>query len=291
MDADAQRELLPQPHHVEGLTKPDAAPGFDWGDEFKGRRVVVTGAAGVYGRWFARAFAEAGAVLCLTDADAGALDQVARELDVASRGGLARACDLLDAGAIAALAAAVGAAWRAPDILVNNAGVYPSGFLLDVDEREWDRILGVNLRAPFLLTRAFAKLMIAAGVKGAIVNVSSGAAHKMRRTVVPYCLSKTALDRLTKGFALELAEFGIRVNAIEPGFAAGSTASKLAPAHVEATMAQIPLGRPADARDATDAAMFLCSSRAAYVTGATLAVDGGIGAGTMPVYQDKRRPG
>jgi 3-oxoacyl-[acyl-carrier protein] reductase len=266
-------------------------PGFEWGDEFAGAKVVLTGAAGVYGRWIARAFTEAGARLCLTDADAGALAALARELGVEAKGGLARAVDLLDAGGVDAFAASVGAAWRAPDVLINNAGIYPSGFLVDIDADEWDRILGVNLRAPFLLARAFARQMIGAGVRGAIVNVSSGASRKMRRSVVPYCLSKTALDRLTKGFALELAEFGIRVNAIEPGFAAGSTASPLAPAHVEATLAQIPLGRASGPRDAADAIMYLCSSRAGYVTGATLGVDGGIGAGTLAVYQDKRRPG
>jgi NAD(P)-dependent dehydrogenase (short-subunit alcohol dehydrogenase family) len=130
----------------------------------------------------------------------------------------------------------------APDIVVNNAGVYPSGFLIDIDAAEWDRIFGVNLRAPFLISRGFAKQMIAARQPGSIINISSGAARKMRRTVAPYCVSKTALDRLTKGFALELAEFGIRVNAVEPGFAPGSMSSPLTPAHVEATLGQIPLG-------------------------------------------------
>ena len=134
--------------------------------------------------------------------------------------------------------------WGAADILVNNAGVYPSGFLLDIDVAEWDRIFDINLRAPFLLTRGLAKQMIAAQARGSIINISSGASRKMRRTVVPYCTSKTALDRLTKGFAIELAEFGIRVNAVEPGFVAGSTVSLLTDEHVEATSAVDP-ARPA----------------------------------------------
>src|SRR5262249_15335948 len=156
-------------------------------------------------------------------------------------GGFVHATELTDAASIDGLVEAVGTAWGAADIAINNAGVYPSGFLIDIDAAEWDRVFGVNLRAPLLISRGLAKQMIAARRPGSIVNISSGAARKMRRTVTPYCVSKTALDRLTKGFALELAEFGIRVNAVEPGFAPGSTSSPLTSAHVEATFGQIPL--------------------------------------------------
>ena len=112
---------------------------------------------------------------------------------------------------------------------------------------EFDRIFDINLRAPFILTRRIATQMIQKKVKGSIINISSGASRKMRSTVVPYCTSKTALDRLTKGFAVELAEFGIRVNALEPGFAPGSTVSELTDAHVRNTVAAIPLGTAGDA--------------------------------------------
>jgi 3-oxoacyl-[acyl-carrier protein] reductase len=265
--------------------------GMEWGNEFAGRRVVLTGACGVFGRWIAQAFAGAGARLCLSDRQAGPLAELARTLDLAKSGGLTHVTDLADATSIDDLVSTVGKAWGTADLVINNAGIYPSGFLLDVDAAEWDRIMDVNLRAPFLVSRGFAKLMIAAKVKGSIVNISSGASRKMRRTVAPYCLSKTALDRLTKGFAIELAEFGIRVNAVEPGFAPGSTASPLTQGHVEATLAQIPLGRGSSPTDAPDAIMFLASSKAAYITGATLAVDGGNSIGSLAVYQDKKHPG
>jgi 3-oxoacyl-[acyl-carrier protein] reductase len=130
--------------------------------------------------------------------------------------------------------------------------------------------------------------MIAAGRTGSILNVSSGAARKMRATVVPYCVSKTALDRLTKGLALELATHGIRVNALEPGFAPGSVASPLPDAHVQATLAQIPLARASTARDVVDAALFLASDLAGFVTGTSLAVDGGNSIGSLVVHQDKK---
>ncbi len=268
--------------------------GFDatsWGDEFRGRKIVLTGACGVLGRWIADALSRVGARLCLSDHDERALRELAAELGIAGQGGLTHATELREASSIEALVAAVGAAWAAPEIVINNAGVYPSGFLIDVDAAEWDRIMGVNLRAPFLISRGFAKQMIAARQPGNIINISSGAARKMRRTVAPYCISKTALDRLTKGFALELAEFGIRVNAVEPGFAPGSTASPLTPAHVEATLGQIPLGRGTTQADVANAILYLCSTKAGYVTGATLSVDGGNSIGSLAVYQDKKRPG
>src|SRR5262245_48909661 len=249
--------------------------GLEWGDEFSGRKVVLTGACGVFGHWIAEAFAKAGARLCLSDMRGDALAKMAGELGLAKNGGMTHVTNLADSASIDDLVAAVGKAWGAPDIVINNAGVYQSGFLIDIDASEWDRIFDTNVRAPFLVSRGFAKLMIAAKVKGNIVNISSGAARRMRRTVVPYCTSKTALDRLTKGFAIELAEFGIRVNAVEPGFAAGSTASPLTEEHVKMTIAGNPMQRPSDPEDAPNAIMFVCSSKASYVTGATLSVDGG----------------
>jgi len=263
----------------------------DWGDEFRGRKVVLTGACGVIGGWIAESFARAGARLCLSDQRGDALAALAKTHGLAAKGGMTHVTDLTDSASIDDLVAKVKAAWGAPDIVINNAGVYPSGFLIDIDAAEWDRIFDVNLRAPFLVARGFAKLMIAAKVKGNIINISSGAARRMRRSVVPYCTSKTALDRLTKGFAIELAAFGIRVNAVEPGFAPGSTASPLTAAHVEATTAGIPMGRASAPEDAPNAIMFLCSDKASYMTGATLSVDGGNSIGSLMVYQDKKEPG
>lgn len=255
--------------------------------DFAGQGVVVTGACGIYGSWIADAFARAGARLCLVDRDPAALQQRLVAAGGAD-GSFVAAVDLTDDTELHGLAETLRARWGAPDILVNNAGVYPSGFLLDIDAAEWDRILDINLRVPFLLTQAVAKLMIGAGRGGNVINISSGAAHRMRRSVVPYCLSKTALDRLTKGYALELAPYGIRVNAVEPGFAPGSTASPLTEAHVASTQAGIPLGRVSGPDDAASAVLYLCSDAAAYITGAALAVDGGNSIGSLVVHQDKK---
>ena len=153
-------------------------------DRFDGKGVVVTGAAGIYGRWIAAAFARAGAKLCLTDRDQPTVEALLQTLG-AAEGSLAIAADLTQGPSIDHLVSGIAAAWGAPDVLVNNAGVYPSGFLLDIDAAEWDRIMDLNLRAPFLLTQGIAKLMVGAKRPGAIVNISSGASRKMRRSVVP----------------------------------------------------------------------------------------------------------
>ncbi len=257
--------------------------------DFTGQGVVVTGALGIYGTWIADAFARAGATLCLTDRDAARLD-ARLAASGAAAGSFAHPANLTDDAALAGLLAAVSERWGAADILVNNAGVYPSGFLLDIDAAEWDRIMDLNVRVPFLLTQGITKQMIATGRKGSVVNISSGAAHRMRRTVVPYCLSKTALDRLTKGYALELAPYGIRVNAVEPGFAPGSTVNPLTEEHVRQTASGIPMGRVSGPNDAAGAVLYLCSAAASYITGTSIAVDGGNSIGSMAVHQAKKTP-
>ncbi|MBO1076105.1 SDR family NAD(P)-dependent oxidoreductase [Roseomonas marmotae] len=260
---------------------------MDYAREMAGKRVVITGACGIIGGWLAETFGAAGARLCLTDARASELAALERQ-PWFTEGSFTKTADLRDAASIEALAAEVGARWGAADVLINNAGVYPSGFLLDIDAEEWDRIFDINLRAPFLTSRAFARQMIAQGVRGNIINISSGAARKMRRTVCPYSTSKTALDRLTKGFALELAEYGIRANALEPGFAPGSVVSPLSQDHVDNIGGGNPSGRTTSKQDVGNAALFLASSAAVYITGASLPVDGGGSIGSLAVYQDKK---
>lgn len=249
---------------------------MDFGTDFEGKRVVVTGAAGIMGRALVSHFATAGAIVCSADRSTEGLE------------GFSVAADLTSDAGLQALLDAVKEKWGAPDVVVNNAAIYPSSFLLDMEIADWDRIMSVNVRAPFVLMRGFALQMIEKGVAGNFVNISSGAARKMRRTAVTYCMSKTALDRMTKGFALELAEYGIRANCLEPGFASGSAVSALSQEHVDRVMAAIPLGAETAAEDIGQAALYLASSAAKNITGTSLAVDGGNSAGTLDVYQTKK---
>ena len=248
--------------------------------EFSDKVVVVTGAAGIFGGWISARFAREGARLVLSDARGEALREAARRLDLPDDRLLLHETELTDEASIAALAGAVQARWGAPDVVVNNAGVYDRQDLMAMSAADWDRMFGVNLRAPFLVTRAMARLMIGLGRRGAIVNISSGAARQMRNGSVPYCTSKTALERLTKGFALELAPHGIRVNAVEPGFAPGSEVSALSDDYVAKMRARIPLGRTSGPDDAPEAVCYLASERAGFITGAVLSVDGGNSIGT-----------
>lgn len=254
--------------------------------DFTDKKVVITGACGVFGRRFVKAFAAAGARLCLCDQRSADLQQLAAAMQLDAERVLVHAVELCDADSIDDLVNTVARYWQAPDIVINNAGVYPSAWLLDVDANEWDRIMGVNLRAPFLLSRGMAKLMIAHRVKGNIIHISSGAARNMRVTSVPYCISKTALDRLKQGMALEFAQYGIRVNVVEPGFSPGSVVSPLSKQHVETVGKNIPLGRVSGEHDAASAVMFLCSQQAEYITGATLSVDGGNSLGSRVVFRE-----
>jgi 3-oxoacyl-[acyl-carrier protein] reductase len=249
--------------------------------QFAGKKVVVTGAAGIFGGWIAKAFADEGAILCLSDLRGDRLPGVAAGLGLDPARTVLHTTDLTDAGSITDLALALAAEWGAPDIVINCAGVYPrTGVLIDLDPAEFDRIMAVNVRAPFLMVQAMARLMIAQRVEGCFVNIGSGAARQMPTGSVTYCMSKTALERLSKGQALELAPHRIRVNVVEPGFAPGSDFSPLPEDYVARMTARIPLGRNSEPQDTPSAVLFLCSPFASYITGAVLSVDGGNSIGT-----------
>ena len=259
--------------------------------DFKNKKVVITGACGIFGRRIAADFAAAGATLCLSDNRAKNLAALPKELGLKKGRYLTHVTELTDEKSIAKLVAHVKKAWKSPDIVVNNAGIYPRmGSLLKIKTEAYDRLMDINLRAPFLVSRDFANLMVDHKVKGSIINISSGAAHRMGMGSVPYCTSKTAIDRLTKGFALELAPLGIRVNAVEPGFASGSDVSLLTGDYIKAMLARIPMGRESGPHDAPSAVLFLCSEAASFITGASLAVDGGNAIGTFnpDFYKPKR---
>lgn len=195
--------------------------------------------------------------------------------------------DLSDPSEIGPVVDAAFAAAPDLDALVNCAGIYPVTPLLDLPLEEWNAVLDLNLRTPFLLTQALARRWVNAGTRAAVVNVASTSALIARPGTAHYAASKAGLVQLTKILAIELAPKGVRVNAIAPGVvmtdrvrahAAGSGADE----H-NAKMARVPAGREATPEEVGGAIAWLLSPAAAYFVGSVLTLDGGYTLG-IPQY-------
>ncbi|MDT7727589.1 MAG: hypothetical protein QOI21_4165 [Actinomycetota bacterium] len=251
------------------------------------RHVLITGAAGGLGGAIAERFAAAGDRITGVDAREAPLRT---RLDaLAAAHGVAVAAipaDLSDPAA----GEVVDRAWDQSgpvDVLVNAAGIWPATPLLDMTAQMWDHVLAINTRAPMLTTVALGRRAVAAGRRASVVNLASGAAIRARPGAAHYSTSKAALEMLTRSCAVELGAAGIRVNAVSPGFVAGSS-QEVNPITEEyaAAVSGNALGRIGQPEDVSAAVFFLASAEAAWTTGAVLRVDGGSSAGnpTLPVH-------
>jgi NAD(P)-dependent dehydrogenase (short-subunit alcohol dehydrogenase family) len=237
-----------------------------------GSLAVVTGAGSGLGQGAALALAEAGAAVVLVGRTQATLD--ATRATIMDQGGAATTlvCDVTDC---AQVNAGIGALPRI-DVLVNNAGTNIPEDFLQVSEEHLDRILNLNVKGAFLVAQAAARRMAATG-GGSIINMSSQMGHvgSPRRSV--YCMSKHAIEGLTKALAVELAPQGIRVNTVAPTFAETPMTRPFFEdlAFRDAVLSQIPIGRLAKVEDIMGAIVFLASPAAAMITGTSLLVDGG----------------
>ena len=243
-------------------------------------RILITGAASGIGFAISRRVIEAGGRLVMSDRTAADLEP-ARDRLAAPAGMIdVVAGDLTDAREVGLVVAAAGRI----DGIVNCAGIYPVTPLMQLTVEEWDRVLDLNLRAPFLVSQAVARGMIAANVPGSIVNISSTASTLARPGIAHYGASKSGLNQLTRVLAVELAPHGIRVNAILPGVIAtdrvtAGVTTPAARAEMEAKVARIPMQRLGTPEEIAELAVFLLSSAASYSTGGLYTVDGGFSLG------------
>ena len=236
---------------------------------------VVTGAGRGIGRAIALKFAGEGAdVVCVSRTSENA-EKVANEVRGAGREAWAYAVDVSDAKAVAAAGEAILSVAGRVDILVNNAGVTRDGLLMRMSEEDWDAVLDTNLKGAFLFTKALARAFIKQR-SGRVINVASIIGLIGNAGQCNYAASKAALIGFTKSVARELASRGITVNALAPGFIETDMTSALGAQVREELLEKIPLKVLGQAEDVANAALFLASSAARYITGQVLTVDGGM---------------
>lgn len=245
--------------------------------DFTGHVVAVTGAGAGLGRGIAEAFHAAGAAVALGDVREAPLARVAAPLGERA---FAQVMDVRDKRSVSAFMAAAEKRLGPVGVVVANAGIYPNTPVLEMAVEEWDHVMETNARGVFLTCRAAARPMVARGAAGKIVTIASGAAFSGRRGAAHYCASKAAVVMFTKVLAMELASARINVNCIAPGFIrVDSELSPLTEEYVSAITRGIPWGRAGTPRDIANAALFLASPYAEYVTGEVLGVNGGAMAG------------
>jgi NAD(P)-dependent dehydrogenase (short-subunit alcohol dehydrogenase family) len=244
-----------------------------------GKVAIVTGASSGIGHATALAFSDAGAPVVAVGRDKSTLEPVVAELGQGGRPAIAVVADLTAAGAPESIVSAAVARFGAIDILVNAAGMIGFGSTDQTTDEQWDQMMALNVRAPFRLMRAaFPHLKTR---RGAVVNVSSVNGQRVFPGLAAYNTSKAAIDQLTRCAAIDWAPHGVRVNAVNPGVTitnlhrrAGLTEDAYA-AFLERSRETHPLGRPGEASEIAALILFLASNHADWITGETIAIDGG----------------
>jgi NAD(P)-dependent dehydrogenase (short-subunit alcohol dehydrogenase family) len=241
--------------------------------------VVVTGAAKGIGFAIARRFLVEGAYVALNDRTPDLVQSVLEQLLPAyPQHILGCPADVRCANQVNLMVGQVIQQWSRIDILVNNAGIYPNHPFLEMQEQDWDAVMDINAKGVYLVSQVIARQMIALGVRGHIINISSGSYASAREGSAHYCASKAAGVMLTKVMAMELAAYGIRVNAVAPGLIQVENMS-LNPAYMTSTLGQIPVGRLGTPEDVAEVVYQLAATRTDYLNGAVIAVDGGLSLG------------
>ena len=237
-----------------------------------GKTALVTGASGGIGAEIARALHAQGAVVALSGTRRDALDSLAGEFSERVH---VLPADLSDPAAAAALITAAEATMGSVEILVNNAGLTKDGLAMRMSDADWARVLDVDLGAPFRLSRAALKFMMRRK-SGRIINIGSIVGATGNPGQANYCAAKAGLVGLTKSLAQEIASRNITVNLIAPGFIETPMTDALNETQKSALAEKIPLGRLGTPADIAAAVVYLASNEAAWITGTTLHINGGM---------------
>ena len=240
--------------------------------DLKGKKALVTGASGGLGRAIAGALSEAGATLALSGTRTGVLDEIAAALP---GGATVLSVDLMDDDSVGGLVAEASEAMGGLDILVNNAGITRDNLALRMKDEDWADVFKVNLEAAFRLSKFAIRGMMKARW-GRIINITSIVGVTGNAGQTNYAAAKAGMIGMAKSLAQEVASRGITVNCVAPGFIETPMTQGLSEAQHATLLASIPAGRLGVAEDIAASVVYLASEEAAYITGQTLHVNGGM---------------
>src|SRR5437588_5569452 len=244
--------------------------------DLTGGVALVTGASSGLGVRFAEVLAAQGAAVALAARRSERLATVKARIEEGGGRAVAVGADVRDRAAMARAFDAAEQAFGTVTILVNNAGVAHADRAIEMSEEEWRRVLATDLDAVFFWAQEAARRMLAAGKRGAIVNISSVLGFGVAKGTAAYAVAKAGVIQLTKALALELGFRGVRVNAIAPGWIVTDlNRDYLASEHGAAIKREIPVGRFGEERDLDGALLLLVADAGRFITGATIVVDGG----------------